>query len=215
MEFAAAATLSLLRGDAAKQRAQGDERGASSRMTAMGFRPDLRWEDLHTLVARVRDGMPASLWSVVEPWAQQPRRWVGGPGPQGWSGEVYGIDVPAERAHGPWVCELHAPVPWHEVIGELDGVSLAYPRPTMTELEHVWTKLGQLAGVRPAVNTHLGPAPNTNEWIVEITGISASGAAVDESVVEELAADLPGHVGLWTRNPAWLYWDCAATTGST
>ncbi|MEV0773623.1 hypothetical protein [Nocardia salmonicida] len=151
--------------------------------------------------------MPAPLWAVVGPWAAEPRRWVGGARAR-WSGEVYGFDTPAESHRaGPWVCELLAPLPWHTLIDSIDGVSLAYPRPTTAEFGEVWELLEGLDDVHPAVCVHMGPAPNTNHWLVEISGVSVQGT-VDDSVVEVLAERLPGGLGLAVRNPPWLYWDC-------
>ncbi|MEU7141092.1 hypothetical protein ABZ942_16690 [Nocardia sp. NPDC046473] len=165
-------------------------------------RPTPSPDHLGTFIRRVRAEMPESLWRVIEPWSQLPRRWVP---------EAYGIDVPPA---GEALCEVHAPIRWHEAIEEVAVASLLHPSPTTEQLRIMWERL-EAAGLRPAVCVHLGlwnpgwlrdgRAPAAGMWAVDVVGVSAIGC-IEHEHAQELAGLIDGRVDTITRCPEWAYW---------
>ncbi|NKY88879.1 hypothetical protein [Nocardia veterana] len=172
------------------------------------FRPDLSPDHLRRFVRQIQAGMPRSLWQLIEPWSRTPRLWVG----DAEGGKAYGLDLPAHSDEA--VCELHAPIRWHEVVRGSHDIHLLHPSPTAEQLGEMWDRLVTL-GLQPAMRAHLGPwrdrwvrdgfAPAPGAWAVDVIGISAIGA-IDKATADELANLIDGRTEYVTSFADWAYW---------
>ncbi|MBF6215680.1 hypothetical protein IU487_32295 [Nocardia puris] len=172
-------------------------------VTAIGFRPDLKPDDLQVFVDEIRPAMPPDLWSVVEPYTLVPRAW---------DSQKYGVDVPMEAAGGQWVCELNAPERWHELVERLDSVELAVDGPTAQELAAAWGML-KAAGLSPSVAVNLGPAQVPGKWLVAPVAVVV-GAKVDLELGQRVADVLGGHLGGIATFPEAAWWQIGPSTAT-
>jgi hypothetical protein len=163
-------------------------------ITALEFRPDLKHEHLHRFLDRIRPGMPDELWQIVEPYTLIPRSW---------DSQTYGLAEPMDQTTGPWVCELNAPILWHELLGHLKSVELTNTRPTLDELGAAWRMLKN-AGLRPSIAVNLGPVAE-GKWLLEVVAVVASGK-IERTTAIEVASILGGQLGGMITWPESVWW---------
>lgn len=170
----------------------------------IGFRPEVSRDDLAVFVERIRPVMPHAVWAVVQPWSHMPRLLMP---------DTYGL-AEAEPDRAGMVCEINAPIRWHDLVDGLADAYLRHPAPTPAQLGAAWERL-EAEGLRPAVCVNLGPwqpqwsragvnaAPGA--WAIEVVGLSAIGP-VTHRCAHEVAALVGGQLGVLTRNPDWAWW---------
>ncbi|MCU1641492.1 MAG: hypothetical protein JWN03_1767 [Nocardia sp.] len=162
--------------------------------------------------------MPPALWRVIEPWSHRPLHWNAEASDD--SGDVYGLD----RAQGSEsaVCQVHAPIAWHDIISELPEVYFRHPAPSAAQLGAMWNLLSA-SGLRPAIHVNLMPwlPAWTHEdvaagaWAVDVLGVAASGGEIDSAYADELAKVLNGPSMELPVRPTvvpthqWTYWPTA------
>ncbi|MGW5317810.1 hypothetical protein [Nocardia thailandica] len=163
------------------------------------FDPTVSPDHLRRFVAQIRRGMPEEVWRILEPWAARPRNWID-PSSAGSLGQ--GLAPPLEQR---WVCEVNAPIPWHEVVESCPTLRLTEGRPTMTDLSGAWSTLVQ-AGVEPVILVNLGPAADGDHWLVEVSAVLAAGP-IPSTAMAVVADQLGGRLHLDVHRPEeWRVW---------
>ncbi|GAA5058359.1 hypothetical protein [Nocardia callitridis] len=155
-------------------------------LTGLDLRPELSREDLCTFVERMRPELPDELWRLVEPYTETPRNWST-------NTEVYGFATVDDGDGRPWRCELHAPIPWHDVVDTAPSLRWADERPTVEQLRGAWTALENL-GARPAFAANLGPSESGDAWLVQVVLLSTIGSICVEEA-REVGRLFGGRVG--------------------
>ncbi|WP_378733340.1 hypothetical protein [Nocardia brasiliensis] len=161
----------------------------------MKFRPDLRQDDLQVFLDRLRSVMPTDLWAVIEPYTLLPRAW---------DAQTYGVAEPMDRSTGPWICEVNAPIKWHDVLATLPHVQLANTRPSIGDLRTAWAMIRD-AGAAPTFAVNLGPAAETGMWQLEVVAVVAAGR-MDQATALLIADVLGGRLCGTFTVPECLLW---------
>ncbi|WP_216905431.1 hypothetical protein [Nocardia noduli] len=175
------------------------DRTSSPNIARLEFCPDLRPEDLNIFLERIRAGMPQQLWKLIAPYTAVPRAY---------DPSSYGVAEPmeSETTSGPWVCEVHAPVPWHRIIPDLDSIELTNTRMTLENLAAVWDLLRD-NGHRPSIAVNLAPSRIGETWLIEVVAVVADGD-VDRTLAADVSMLLCGQFAVIQAPPIGAIWRC-------
>lgn len=169
------------------------------KIESMEFRPDLKPEHLTEFVDRIRPGMPSALWDVIAPYTEVPRHWF----PSSHHG--YGLAEPMDPTTGPWICELNAPIAWHELLPALP-VELVNTRPTVAELRRAWMMIEEHS-LQPSIAVNLG-STYSGQWLLEVIAVVAVGR-IERTTALAIADVLGGElVGMLELPEAVLWRTC-------
>ncbi|WP_331761175.1 hypothetical protein OG225_42740 (plasmid) [Nocardia sp. NBC_01377] len=172
--------------------------GSHPNIAPLEFCPDLRPEDLTIFLERIRPGMPEQLWKIIAPYTALPRTY---------DPSSYGLAEPmeSETTAGPWVAEFNAPVPWHEILPDLDAVELTNTRVTLEDLAVAWNLL-RTNGHRPSIAVNLAPGPMPEKWLIEVVAVIADGV-VDRTLAADVSMLLCGQLAVM-QAPTGAIWRC-------